>query len=963
MTKDSRQNAVEFIAAIQFNINNLKDDILPLQYEQQVALLKYVKDELKNWKSNDQEIRDLEISLPKDLQILDQELTKLTIDECKSIIGTYDHFYKQVLGISPETSEIEQYNKEWMQLLEKNIGHIETQQNRIKELAGIEQDKKLCNQKVDEFLNQDFEPKQDDSGQEDIFLKLINARYEREDQEIRASRRPEDQKEHIEAKLQQRRENREKDKQEKLSQMKEQWEHQSREEYKFAIKLYNINLQLKDVDDKEKADKLSQEKQQLINEYNKKLEQASSKQIAEEVRQKQADLQKKSQPNSVDMADHPLVREGILRPEEVKLMATNHETLEAWRYFNTENFYNNLKKLWNITRNYYRDNQEQGPKELAGLSHDKAIDVVKPGLLEKLKNKRLSSADFVYTATRKELEGFDSVKFDENYTCLEDYALATGVIDTLKKIIEDDNRKYNRPVEALKIGRAIFTNNTQEIEKYKIAGTKLDITSSEPLLNGIFRANSNLPATNLPQIISLIDLAAKNRDNNTILHIAARNGYLELAEESIKLGADINAQGRLGNTPLMIAINMGHLELANKLIELGANINAKGQFFNTPLIMAIEEGHLEIANRLIDKGADVHAKGQVDYTPLHIAARNGYLELTERLIKKYKVDINAKDMDDYTPLILAIQEGRLEVANKLIDLRADIKVKGQDNYTVLHTAARKGYVELAETFIELGIDVNTKTTNDNTPLHVAAIDARNVSMVKKLIDKKSTIDARDKQERSALHIAVFNNCLEIVKVLITGKSDVNAIEQVKKTPLHYAAEMGYLPIVQELIKSEANINPVDKDDNTPLHLATKRQDAELEKELIKELIEWGADINAKNQLGEYALSSTMIQQEPEMIFQAIMKNIRKDIPQDIESNSIIVNRLTNLISELEERKAVDNNAAVVGSLLEKCQKESNKQLVKQVKISPKYKNEGNTINIGQSSSKIPRPPSPSGRGL
>jgi len=79
------------------------------------------------------------------------------------------------------------------------------------------------------------------------------------------------------------------------------------------------------------------------------------------------------------------------------------------------------------------------------------------------------------------------------------------------------------------------------------------------------------------------DVEAKDDDGDTPLHVAALNGYKEVAEILIAKSADVNAMSRGGRTPLHIAAWLGHRETVKTLIAGGADANAKGDDGKTPL--------------------------------------------------------------------------------------------------------------------------------------------------------------------------------------------------------------------------------------------------------------------------------------------------------------------------------------------------------------------------------------------
>lgn len=91
---------------------------------------------------------------------------------------------------------------------------------------------------------------------------------------------------------------------------------------------------------------------------------------------------------------------------------------------------------------------------------------------------------------------------------------------------------------------------------------------------------------------------------------ASNNGNIELCEDLIKDGADVNQPNKVGEIPLFIASLNGYLEICKLLIENGANVNQRndgGQYYGfTPLHIAAMTGNIEIIKLLLENGADVN---------------------------------------------------------------------------------------------------------------------------------------------------------------------------------------------------------------------------------------------------------------------------------------------------------------------------------------------------------------------
>ncbi|KPP71406.1 hypothetical protein Z043_109695 [Scleropages formosus] len=58
-----------------------------------------------------------------------------------------------------------------------------------------------------------------------------------------------------------------------------------------------------------------------------------------------------------------------------------------------------------------------------------------------------------------------------------------------------------------------------------------------------------------------------------------------------------------GQTPLMLAAEQGSLEIVQELIRRGANVNLDDVDCWTALISASKEGHVEVVKELLENGA------------------------------------------------------------------------------------------------------------------------------------------------------------------------------------------------------------------------------------------------------------------------------------------------------------------------------------------------------------------------
>ncbi len=190
-------------------------------------------------------------------------------------------------------------------------------------------------------------------------------------------------------------------------------------------------------------------------------------------------------------------------------------------------------------------------------------------------------------------------------------AAASGDLNTVKKLVEQDSRLVNqddkydwRPIfhaglrrhydvvkylidcgadlaahDGYALHYAGEVPDNKEVVSLLVAYGGLDAHAkpttelARQFIYAVFLAN-------LPRVIAMVSENAELTQEryargDTALHHAARNGDLEIVEQLVSRGADPNAMSDHRHFPLYCAAGHGHLETTRFLLENGADVGAR----------------------------------------------------------------------------------------------------------------------------------------------------------------------------------------------------------------------------------------------------------------------------------------------------------------------------------------------------------------------------------------------------
>ncbi|MCA9564151.1 MAG: ankyrin repeat domain-containing protein, partial [Myxococcales bacterium] len=233
--------------------------------------------------------------------------------------------------------------------------------------------------------------------------------------------------------------------------------------------------------------------------------------------------------------------------------------------------------------------------------------------------------------------------------------------------------------------------------------------------------------------------AARERGQETCLHVCARRGLQAETETLLERGADPES-GDI--RPLLLAIQFGHPEVALSLIRGGADASFAEPV--PPVVVAARRGFLTVVDAVLRKGVNPNSAGADGRTALAAALEGGHLEVCERVLQAGAslrcVDSNGRDLfaslvghsqsvvldflergfpvsgfGAWTPLTLAVQNNREDLLALLIERGADPNQKNGDGSSALHWVRTEG---AASSLLSAGAVPDDKDGCGRLPLEI-----------------------------------------------------------------------------------------------------------------------------------------------------------------------------------------------------------------------------------------------------
>ncbi|XP_054091606.1 ankyrin-3 isoform X2 [Zeugodacus cucurbitae] len=438
-----------------------------------------------------------------------------------------------------------------------------------------------------------------------------------------------------------------------------------------------------------------------------------------------------------------------------------------------------------------------------------------------------------------------------------------------------DTQQQNNQEQTDKMALASVNEKNNVINKHAAAAAVTSSSKQNEATISFLRAARSGDLGKVLEFLEsgqITDINACNANGLNALHLAAKDGYIDIVSELLRRGIKVDNATKKGNTALHIASLAGQKEVLKLLIQYNANVNVQSLNGFTPLYMAAQENHDACVRFLLSKGANPSLATEDGFTPLAVAMQQGHDKVVAVLLEcdvrgkvrlpalhiaAKKNDMNAATLllqsetnpdivskSGFTPLHIAAHYGNVHIANLLIEHGADVNFTAKHNITPLHVACKWGKTNILELLLSKNANINATTRDGLTPLHCAARSGH-VEVIEILLANNSPILSKTKNGLAPLHMAAQGEHDEAAQLLLAHKAPVDEVTVDYLTALHVAAHCGHVRVAKLLLNYNADANARALNGFTPLHIACKKNRINV----VELLLKHGAAISATTESG------------------------------------------------------------------------------------------------------------------
>lgn len=317
---------------------------------------------------------------------------------------------------------------------------------------------------------------------------------------------------------------------------------------------------------------------------------------------------------------------------------------------------------------------------------------------------------------------------------------------------------------------------------------------------------------------------------------------------------------KLDSSSLHKAAQAGNEAQVRKILADGCDVNLENDDGHTALYVASMKSREGIVRILLQHKAIVNTTNNPLLVVKDVA--------TAKLLIQANGNLHARDEYGNTPLHMAILIGNKELIQLYLSFGAKIHVTTAIGHTALHTQSSSFLDEpwgskLTQELIQRGASVNCKDYQGRSPLHLAAINysLEKEETIRMLIKAGSSLTDLDIQGFNPLHhfISQSRGCSEMdetlaikfIDILLADEQSVNSVTAIGQTILHLSISDLPFQILQYLVKKGCRLDIKDSRGQCLLHYIVDREEEITD--VLKYLLNMGLKVDDCDDWGQTAL--------------------------------------------------------------------------------------------------------------